>query len=106
MFLLEITNKVPTIENMYAGGLILALTVFGATYFHRQVGLIILFLVGMICAQGIGIPDIVQTSTTEVRQNHLDHWNYSSRMTFALSVILFFTAIILKRRLKRKNKLD
>jgi hypothetical protein len=106
MFLFEVADKIPTIEYMYGSGLILALTVFIATYFHRQVGLVILLLVGLICARDIETPDIIQQASKEAGQGYIDHWNYSSRMTFALSVILFFTAIILKRKLKRKIKLD
>jgi hypothetical protein len=96
----------PTVEYMYASGLILALTVFAATYFHRQIGLITLLLVGLICARDVETPKIFQPVTVEAAQVYINHWNYSSRMTFALSIILFFTAIILKRRLKRKTKLD
>jgi hypothetical protein len=106
MFLFEVAGKMPTIEYMYVSGLILALIVFGATYFHRQVGLITLFLVGLICARDIETPEVMQQALTEAGQNYIEHWNYSSRITFALSIILFFTAIILKRRLKRKIKLD
>lgn len=106
MFLFEVADKMPSVEYMYASGLVLALVVFGATYFHRQVGLITLLLIGLICARDIETPEIVQAMVVEAGQDYIDHWNYSSRMTFALSVILFFTAIILKRRLKRKNKLD
>lgn len=96
----------PTVGYMYGSGLILVLTVFGATYFHRQIGLITLLLVGLICAQNIGTPDIVEQAVKEAGQSYINHWNYSCRMTFALSVIVFFTAIILKRRLKQKIKLD
>ena len=106
MYLFEMADKMPTIEYIYASGLILALVVFGATYFHRQIGLITLLLVGLICARDVETPEIIQQVIIEAGQNYIDHWNYSSRMTFALSIILFFTAIILKRRLKRKIKLD
>ncbi len=106
IFIFEVLDKTPTVEYMYGSGLILALMVFGATYFHRQVGLITLLLVGLICARDIETPDIVQQAISEAGQSYINHWNYSSRMTFALSVILFFAAIILKRRMKRKIKLD
>ncbi len=106
VFLFEVMDKMPTVEYMYGSGLMLALAVFGATYFHRQVGLIILLLVGLICARAFETPDIIQLTIKEAGQQYVAHWNRSCRMTFALSVILFFTAIILKRKLKRKNKLD
>ena len=106
ILLFEVIDKLPTVAYMYGSGLILALIVFGATYFHRQVGLITLLLVGLICARDIETPEIVQQAIKEAGQVYIDHWNYSCRMTFALSIILFFTAIILKRRLKRKNKFD
>lgn len=104
--LFEVFDNLPTVAYMYGSGLILALTVFGATYFHRQVGLITLLVVGLVCARDVETPAIGQQAIIEAGQNYINHWNYSSRMTFALSVILFFTAIILKRRLKRKIKLD
>jgi len=106
IFLLEVLDKMPTVAYMYGSGLVLALMVFGATYFHRQVGLITLMLVGLICARDIETPDIMQQAIKEAGQDYIHHWNYSCRTTFALSVILFFTAIILKRRLKREIKLD
>ena len=106
MFLFEVMDKLPTVEYMYASGLILSLIVFGVTYFHRQIGLITLLVVGLTCARDVETPEIVQQAITEAGQSYTNHWHYSSRMTFALSVILFFTAIILKRRLKRKIKLD
>lgn len=106
LFLLEVTDKMPTVGYMYASGLLLGLAVFGATYFHRQIGLMTLLLVGLICARDIGTPDIVQAAIGEAGQNYIGHWNYSCRITFVLSIILFFAAILLKRGLKRKNKLD
>lgn len=81
---------------MYGSGIVLALVVFGATYFHRQFGLIALLIVGLICFQSIEAP--------RAEPSYFDHWDYSCRITFALSVILFFTAIILKRKLKQKKK--
>lgn len=90
---------------MYVGGIILALIVFAATYFHRQVGLIVLILVSFLCFRGVETPDIVGAATEEANQNYINHWYLSGRLTFVLSVILFFAAIILKRRSKRKNKL-
>jgi len=106
ILLFEVIDKLPTVAYMYGSGLILALIVFGATCFHRQVGLIILLLVGLICARDIETPDIIQQAIKEAGRDYIDHWNYSCRMTFALSVILFFTAIFLKHRLRRKNKFD
>lgn len=104
-FLFEVTDKMPTIEYMYVSGILLALLVFAATYFHRQVGLITLLLACLSCAQDIETPEIV-AAISEARRDYIAHWNYSCRMTFILSVILFFTAIILKRKLKQKNKLN
>ena len=106
ILLFEVIDNLPTVAYMYGSGLILALTVFGATYFHRQVGLVILLLVGLICARDLETPDIIQQAVKEAGQSYIDHWNYSCRTTFALSVILFFAAVILKRKLKRKNKFD
>jgi len=101
-FLLEVTDKMPTVEYMYVSGIILALLVFAATYFHNQVGLITLFIVGFLCAQDIETPDIIEAAIKEAGQDYIAHWNYSSRMTFFLSVILFFIAIVIKRSRKRK----
>ncbi|HXH69147.1 MAG TPA: hypothetical protein VNI60_02250 [Pyrinomonadaceae bacterium] len=106
IFLFEVMDKMPTFEYMYVSGIILSLLVFAATYFHRQVGLISLLLVSLLCVQDIETPDIVDLAIKEAGQNYIAHWNLSCRMTFILSVILFFTAIILKRKLKQKNKLD
>jgi hypothetical protein len=106
IFLFEVMDKMPTVGYMYGSGLILALVVFGATYFHRQIGLIVLLIVGLICTRDIETPDIVQQAIIEAGQSYINHWNYSCRMTFAFSVILFFSAIILKRRIKQKIKLD
>ena len=106
IFLFEVMDKIPTVEYMYGSGLILALTVFGATYFHRQIGLITLLLVGLICARDIETPEIIWQAINEAGQSYIYHWNYSCRMTFVLSVILFFTAIIIKRKLKQKINLD
>ena len=100
-FLFEAADKMPTVEYMYLSGIFLAALVFAATYFHNQVGLITLMVVSFLCAQDINLPNI-----NEAGQAFLAHWNYSSRITFVLSVILFFTAIIIKRRRKRVNKLD
>jgi hypothetical protein len=105
-FLFEVMDKMPTVEYMYVSGLILALLVFAATYFHRQFGLMFLLLVSLLCVQDIETPDIVEAVIKEAGQGYINHWNYSCRMTFILSVILFFTAIILKRKLKQKNKLN
>ena len=106
MFLFEVIDKLPSVGYMYGSGLILALLVFGATYFHRQVGMIILFFVGLSCAQSIETPETVRKIISENGQNYINHWNYSCRMTLALSIILFFAAIILKRKLKKRNKLS
>jgi len=106
VFLFEVMDKMPTVEYMYFSGIILALLVFAATYFHRQVGLISLLLVSLLCVQDIETPDIVEAANKAVVQGYVAHWNYSCRMTFILSVILFFTAIILKRKMKQKNKLN
>lgn len=105
-FLFELTDKMPTIEYMYASGVALAMLVFAATYFHRQIGLITLLSVSLLCVQDIETPNIVGAVVEEAGQNYVAHWNYSCRMTFILSVVLFFTAIILKRRIKQKNKLN
>jgi hypothetical protein len=100
-FLFEAADRLPSVEYMYLSGIFLAALVFAATYFHNQVGLIILLVVSFLCAQDINSPN-----ANEAGQAFLAHWNYSSQMTFVLSVILFFTAIIIKRRRKRKNKLN
>lgn len=100
-FLLEAADKMPSVEYMYLSGIFSAALVFAATYFHNQVGLITLLIVSLLCAQDINSPNVNETGRA-----FLAHWNYSSRMTFVLSVILFFTAIIIKRRRKRKNKLN
>ena len=105
-FLFEVMDKMPTVAYMYVSGLVLALLVFAATYFHRQVGMMTLLLVSLLCVQDLAAPEIVEAAIGEAGQGYVAHWNYSCRATFALSVILFFTAIILKRRLKRKSKLD
>ncbi len=99
-FTFEITNKLPTLGYMYFSGIVLALLVFAATYFHRQVGLITLLLVGLICAQSAPTS---QFEGENVEQIYITHWNFSCQLTFALSIILFFAAIMLKRRLKRKT---
>lgn len=96
-FLFEFASKMPSIAYMYASGAALMLLVFAATYFHRQFGLIALLIVGLICFQDIDAPS--------AEQSYINHWNYSCRITFAVSVILFFAAIILKRKIKQKNKL-
>ncbi len=105
-FLFEVMDKMPTVGYMYVSGLVLAVLVFAATYFHRQVGLMTLLLVSLLCVQDLETPDIVEAAIKEAGQGYINHWNYSCRMTFILSVILFFTAIILKRKIKQKNKLN
>ena len=102
-FLFEVTEKLPTIEYMYVSGILLAALVFAATYFHKQVGLICLLFVSILCAQDLGAPDVVEAAIKKAGEGYIAHWNYSSRMTFVLSVILFFTAIIIKRERKRKK---
>lgn len=104
IFLFEMLE--PTVEYMYVSGVILALLVFAATYFHRQVGLMTLLLISLLCVQDIDTRDIMDATINEARRDYITHWNFSSRMTFILSVVLFFTAIILKRKIKRKNKLN
>ncbi len=104
IFLFEVMDKLPSVEYMYVSGLMFALLVFAATYLHRQVGMIILFFVGLSCAQSIGTPESIQQIIAENGQNYIDHWNYSCRITLALSVILFFAAIIMKRELKKKKQ--
>ena len=106
IFLFEVINKMPTVQYMYFSGVALALLVFAATYFHRQVGLIVLLFVGLLCIQDLETPDLIESAIREAGQNYIAHWSYSCRITFILSVILFFTAIILKRRIKKKNKLN
>ena len=96
LFLFESADKMSSVEYIYASGIILALLVFGATYFHRQVGLVTLLFVGLICFQSV--------EATGAVQSYVDNWNFSCRLTFALSVILFFAAIILKRKLKARKK--
>jgi len=105
-FLFEVMNKMPTVEFMYISGIILALIVFAATYFHRQVGLITLILVGIVSVQDIKTPEVVDAATVAAGKDYINHWYFSCRITLVLSVILFFAAIILKRRLKQRNKLD
>jgi hypothetical protein len=104
-FLFEVMDKMPTLEYMYLSGIFLAVLVFFATYFHKKVGLVTLLSVGVLCSQGIE-SDVIESVIKEAGQSYIAHWNYSSRITFVLSVILFFTAIILKRRRKRKIKLN
>ena len=106
LFLFEVMDKMPSVGYMYGSGLIFALLVFGATYFHRQVGMIILFFVGLSCAQSVETPETVQEIIAENVPNYINHWNYSCRMTLALSIILFFAAIVLKSKLKKRNKLS
>jgi hypothetical protein len=105
-FLFEVTDKMPTAEYMYASGLGLALLVFAATYFHRQVGLMTLLFVSLICFQNLDTPEIAVAANREAGQDYIAHWNLSCRLTFILSVVLFFTAILLKRKIKQKNKLN
>ncbi len=105
-FLFEIMDKMPTVEYMYVSGIMLALLVFAATYFHRQVGLICLLLVSLLCVQELGTPDVIEAVIKEAGQGYVAHWNQSCRLTFVSSVVLFFTSIILKRKIKQKNKLD
>lgn len=76
-------------------GLILAVLVFAATYFHRQVGLIVLLLVGLFSA-GVFAPNAIGESYANTS-------NSFGRTTFALSIILFFAAILLKRFIKKKR---
>ncbi len=95
-----------SVEYMYGSGVFLALMVFAATYFHRQIGLMTLLLVCLICALDVSAIEMSQQAIKEAGLNYIAHWNYSCRLTFALSVILFFAAIILKRRIKQKNKLS
>jgi hypothetical protein len=106
VFLFEVIDNMPTVGYMYGSGAILALMVFAATYFHRQIGLMSLLLVSLLCVQEIETPEITELLSKEAAQDYVAHWNYSCRLTFVLSVILFFTAIILKRRIKQKNKLS
>ncbi len=102
-FLFEVMDKMPTVGYMYVSGLILALLVFAATYFHRQFGLMTLLLVGLICVREIETPDIVESAIKEAWQSYIDHWNYSSRMTFILSVVLFFCFILRFKIIAVKN---
>jgi hypothetical protein len=99
--LFEEVNKMLTVEYTYLSGIFLAALVFATTYFHNQVGLVTLLLVGLLCSQDIE-SDIAEPVINEAGRSYITHWNYSSRITFALSVILFFTAIVIKRRRKRK----
>lgn len=105
-FLFEVVDRMLSVEYMYGSGVFLALLVFAATYFHRQIGLMTLLLVSLICAQDVSTLEMSQQAIKEAGLNYITHWNFSCRMTFILSVILFFTAIILKRKLKQKKKLD
>ncbi len=65
-FLFEVMDKMPTVEYMYLSGITLALLVFAATYFHRQVGLISLLLVSLRFVQDIETPDIVEAASLPV----------------------------------------
>jgi len=105
-FLFELVDERVTVEYMYLSGLILALLVFAATYFHRQFGLMALLLVSLLCVQNVETPEIVEAANKAAVEDYMAHWNYSCRMTFILSVVLFFTAIILKRKMKQTNKLN
>lgn len=105
-FLFEVIDKMPTVGYMYGSGLILALLVFAATYFHRQFGLMTLLIVSLICTRDVETPEIIRQVIDETGQSYINHWNFSCRLTFVLSVVLFFTAIILKRQIKRKKKLN
>lgn len=80
---------------MLASGLILAALVFAATYFHRQVGLIVLLLIGLLSAGNF--------APVVFGQSYTDESNYFGRITFALSIILFFAAILLKRFVRNKK---
>ena len=102
-FLFEVIDKMPTVGYMYVSGMILALLVFAATYFHRQVGLITLILVGFLCVRDVETADVDNPAIKEIGQDYINHWYFSSRLTLILSVILFFAAIILKRKLKLKK---
>jgi hypothetical protein len=106
LFFFELVDRMLSIEYMYSSGVFLALLVFAATYFHRQIGLMTLLLVSLICAQDFSTSEMSQQAVKEAGLNYIAHWNFSCQLTFVLSVLLFFTAIILKRKLKQKNKLN
>lgn len=106
VFLFEAAEKTPTVAYMYGSGTILALIVFAATYFHRQIGLIVLILVGFFSFRDNAASDIAGAAVSEAERNYINHWQFSSRLTLILSALLFYAAIILKRKLKKKKKLD
>ena len=100
-FLFELVDRFTNVEYAYVSGILLAVVVFAATYFHNQVGLITLLIVAYVCSQNIETPEVTEAVIKEWGTDYIAHWNYSSRMTICLSVILFFTAIIIKRQRKK-----
>ena len=106
LFLFELVDKMQFVEYIFISGVFFALLVFVTTYFHRQIGLMTLLLVGLLCYQDLSPFEMSQQAIEEAGWNYVAFWNFSCRLTFALSVILFFTAIILKRNIKQKKKLS
>lgn len=93
----------PSIFYLYLSSILLALLVFAATYFHRQIGMIILITVVALSFTQLDNPNLTTIRDAAGAAKFLEHWNLSCRVTFVFSILLFFAAIILKRKLKRKK---
>ncbi len=72
IFLFEVSDKIPTVEQLYVGGIIWAVLIFAVTYFNRWLGLIFLLIALLFSTQsisdGLGA-DIIDTVIKEMGNN-------------------------------------
>ena len=110
VFLFEVSDKIPTIAQMYFGGLFWAVVILITTFFNRWVGLVFLLFALLISTQsisdGLGT-DIINAVIREMGSNYVKHWKYSIVFSVILEFLGFIAGISLKRFYRnRKLKLQ
>lgn len=106
VFLLEISDKIPTVEELCLSGLICALLVLISTFVSRWLGLAILILTLLLSAvsisDGLGA-DILDNVISEMGIQYLQHWNYSIVFSVIIEISGFVLGVILKDFYRKKK---
>lgn len=107
-FLFEISDKIPSVWQMYFSGVIFAIVVLLLTHLNRMAGLIVLFICILFSTISISDSlgaDILEYVRSEMGENYFTHWRISIYFSVILETFAFISALLLKR-MYRNGKLN
>ena len=105
-FLFEVSDKIPTIAQMYFGGLFWAIVVFFATYINRWFGLVALVISFIFSTLSISDSlgaDILNDVVLELGNDYVKHWNYSTFFSVILVSLAFISGLLLKKYYRNRK---